>query len=357
MAVSTADPSSLAELIERYEEHARASLPAEAYDFIATGAAEEISQREAVESWRRYRLRPHVLRDVASVDTSLTLCGLQLDAPVVVAPTAFHTLAHPEGEVETARGVRAAGGLMTVATRAATPHQAIAAALDGPWWFQVYVVRERDITRRQAEEAATLGARALVLTGDAPVLSKRARGMAPPLTGEQLLMPFLRFLGPDSELMYATSQDPTVGLDAIGWLRDASGLPVLVKGVLRADDAVACVEAGAAGVIVSNHGGRQLDRAVAPPTALPEVAAAVGGRAAVLVDGGIRNGIDALIGLALGADAVLLGRPVLWALATEGAAGVERVLRTLVEELTAAMALAGVTQLADLSPDLVTAAG
>jgi 4-hydroxymandelate oxidase len=354
---SFSDASSLADLLIRYEDHARATLPGTAYDFIATGAGEEISQREAVDSWRRFRLRPHALRDVSDVDTSLSLLGVQLPAPMVVAPTAYHALASPGGEVETARGVRAASALMTVPTRSSTAHEQVAAALDGPWWFQVYVSRDREITRRMVNDARELGARALVLTGDTPFLGHRPRGMTPPLTAEQFLMSFQKYLGPESELMHATSIDPSIGLEAVAWLHGESGLPVLVKGVLRSDDAAACIEAGAAGIIVSNHGGRQLDRAVPAAEALAEVAAAAAGRAAVLVDGGIRSGIDAMIALALGADAVLLGRPILWALGAEQGAGVQRVLRMLREELAAAMALAGVTRLAELTSDLVTRRG
>ena len=355
--LALADAQFVADLLARYEDHARDTLTRAAYDFIATGAGEEISQRDAVDAWRRYRLRPHVLRDVGEVDTATILLGEQLPAPIVVAPTAYHVLATPLGEVETARGVRAAGGLMTVPTRSSTAHEEVAAALAGGWWFQVYVSRERDITRRMVDDAKALGARALVLTGDTPFVGQRPRGMTPPLTAEQFLMCFQKYLGPDSELMYATSIDPTVGLEAIAWLHEESGLPVIVKGVVRGDDAGACIDAGAAGIIVSNHGGRQLDRTVTSAEALPEVVAAVHGSAPVLVDGGIRSGIDVLIALALGADAVLLGRPVLWAAATEGAAGVERLLRSLRDELAAAMALAGVVRVSELSADLVAARG
>ena len=343
----------VADLLARYEEQARDALARGAYDFIATGAGEEISQHDAVDSWRRYRLRPHVLRDVGDVDTATTLLGIELPAPIVVAPTAYHVLATPDGEVETARGVRAAGGLMTVPTRSSVAHEDVAAALGGAWWFQVYVSRDRDITRRMVADAKSLGARALVLTGDTPFVGQRPRGMTPPLTAEQFLMCFQKYLGADSELMYATSIDPTVGLDAIAWLHAESALPVVVKGVVRGDDASACIEAGAAAVIVSNHGGRQLDRTLASADALPDVVAAVSGRAPVLVDGGVCSGIDTLIALSLGADAVLLGRPVLWAAAAEGAAGVERLLRSLRDELAAAMALAGVARVSQLSADLV----
>jgi 4-hydroxymandelate oxidase len=344
---------SVADLVARYEQACGSSIPQAAYDFIAGGSGEEISQQEAVGAWRNFRLRPHVLRNVEDVDTSTTALGTPLRAPVIAAPIAYHSVAHSDGEIETARGVSAAGSLMIVPTRASTPLADIARALGGPWWFQVYFVRDRELTRRIVADAVELGATALVLTGDTPYVGQKRRGQLPPIAPEHYLVNFGKYMQPDAEFMYATSQDPTVILDAVQWLRDVSGLPVIVKGLLRGDDAAACVEAGAAGVIVSNHGGRQLDRAVPAVSALAEVVAAVGDRGEVFVDGGVRSGIDVLIALSLGARAVMLGRPVLWALGAEGAPGVERVLRGLRDELSHAMALAGVNRTANIDRSLV----
>ena len=191
---SFTDASTLADLLLRYEEHARATLPPAAYDFIATGAGEEISQREAVDSWRRLRLRPHALRDVGDVDTSLSLLGLPLPAPIVVAPTAYHSLACADAEVATARGVRAASGLMTVATRSSTAHDQVAAALDGPWWFQVYMSREREITRRMVPHSSRVAAG-----------RPRARG-PPPRTRRRAAAPTRTLAGGDRRSMDAASR-------------------------------------------------------------------------------------------------------------------------------------------------------
>jgi 4-hydroxymandelate oxidase len=310
---------------------ASAAVPDEVRRYWDGGAGDEVAVREAAAAWARVRLRPRVLRDVSCVATSVELLGSRLRTPVLVGPTALHGLAHPDGEAATARGAAAAGSLMVVSTRSSRPLEEVPA---GPWWLQVYVVRDRGRTRALVQRAAAAGATALVLTGDTPYLGQRsALGRAP--------------LPPEQE------QDPSVGLEAVGELAAASGLPVLVKGVLRGDDALACLDAGAAGVVVSNHGGRQLDRTLATADALPEVVAAVAGRAPVLVDGGLRSGLDVLCALALGADAVLLGRPVLWALAADGAAGVQACLEALTADLAHAMGLAGAARLAEVSASLV----
>jgi 4-hydroxymandelate oxidase len=346
-------PKHLADLLTRHEQTARAKLPPEASGFVADASGEEISLRESTVAWRSFRLRPHVLRDVSTVDTSTTVMDTALRSPVVVAPVAFQELLHAAGEVETARGVSAAGGLMVVPTRATKPLADIAAALSGPWWFQVYVVGDHALTERIVRNAAALGARALMLTGDTPLLARRRGGDLPPASPEQLLAPFREHLQPDADPSTAIGQDPSLTLDTVGWLHQISGLPILVKGVLRGDDAIACIDAGAAGVVVSNHGGRQLDRAVASAYALTEVVEAVGGRGAMLVDGGIRSGIDVLIALAMGADAVMLGRPVQWALAAEGSSGVERLLGAFSDELAHVMALARVARVVDVDRSVV----
>ncbi|MET3985335.1 alpha-hydroxy acid oxidase [Streptomyces sp. PvR034] len=330
-------------------ERARALLPAAAYDFYAAGSDEQISTGEAAAAWRTRRLAPRVLRDVSVVDTSLELLGSTLASPVLAAPTAFHRMAHDEGEVATAAGVRAAGSLMVLSSRATRYPQDVAAAA-GPWWFQVYCLRDRDITRRQVERATAAGARALVLTVDAPYVPPKATaGLPLPLPQDDELC---RSVGLATRTP-GWEQDPSIGPEVIGELKRISGLPVLVKGVLRADDAKACVAAGAAGVIVSNHGGRQLDRAAATAEALPPVVRAVGDTVPVLVDGGVLTGTDVLVALALGARAVLVGRPVLWALALGGADGVAALLDSYREQLSLRMALAGAATLGEIGPDLL----
>jgi 4-hydroxymandelate oxidase len=340
-------------MLERHRRAAAATLEPEALEYFATGAAEEVSLAEAERAWRDLRLRPHVLRDVGAVTTDTTVLGTPLRAPILVASTAYQSLAHARGEVETARGACAADSLMVVATRATTRLEDIAAATGRPWWFQVYVLRDEGLTRELVLRARAAGAGALLLTGDTPMFGRKPRQGDPPVTDEMYLVNIRDHLGAGSDWRSAIKENPTITLDTIAWLRDISGLPVLVKGVLRGDDARDCVDAGAAGVVVSNHGARQLDRAIASVAALPEVVAAVGGRAAVLVDGGVRTGVDVLIALALGAEAVLIGRPVLWALACEGAHGVTAVLEGLRDDLVHAMMLAGVRDIGGITRDLV----
>jgi 4-hydroxymandelate oxidase len=327
--------------VARLEAAAREKLDPAAYAYYAAGSDEEISAGEAAAAWRGFRLLPRVLRDVSRVDTSLTLAGVRLASPVLVGPTALHAMADPLGEVATARGAAAAGSLLVLSSRSSRPIEQVAEAA-GPWWFQVYCLRDREATRA--------GARALVLTVDAPYVAPKPRVRDPlPLPAQEREIaenaPGLRAAGRE--------QDPSIGPQVIGELAEQSGLPVLVKGVLRAEDARRCVQAGAAGVIVSNHGGRQLDRAAASAHALAAVAEAVGGQVPVLVDGGIRTGTDVLVALALGARAVLLGRPVLWALAVGGAQGVGALLESYRAQLSTAMALAGAANLAEVTADLV----
>jgi 4-hydroxymandelate oxidase len=337
------------------EAAARRVLPEPVYHSFAGGADDELTLADNLAAWRRLRLRPHGLRDVRRVDTASTVLGQPVAAPILVAPTAYQRLAHPEGEAATAAGAAAAGCAMVVSTRASVTLEAIAAAAaTAPCWFQVYVMRDRGWTAELVARAVAAGHRALVLTGDTPFVGRKLRDARYPLvmpegTGMANLAPALA----ESD---GAAQDPSIDLGAISWLRELSGLPVLVKGVLHGDDAVACLDAGAAGIVVSNHGGRQLDGAVASADALGEVVAAVGGRAEVYVDGGVRQGTDVLKALALGARGVLVGRPVLWGLATGGAEGVRQVLAGLAAELARAMALCGTAGLAALSPDLVVPA-
>lgn len=337
-------------LLAEHAAAAAARLPADVADYVGGGSWDEVSLGEAEQAWRGRRLRPRVLRDVARVDTSLELLGTRLATPVLVAPTALHGSLHPDGEAATARGTAAAGSLLVLSTRSSLPvEDAVATA--GPWWHQVYVLRDRGLTRAVLERAVAAGARALVVTGDTPYVALKKRTGAPPRDPAHLAgLARHRVPGAGAD---DVEQDPAATLDVVRELAASSGLPVLVKGVLRGDDARACLDSGATGVVVSNHGGRQLDRAVSTAHALPEVVAAVGGDAPVLVDGGLRSGLDVLTALALGADAVLVGRPVLWALAAGGSDGVRACLDALTDDLRRAMALAGAGDLAGVTRDLV----
>jgi len=344
-------PVDIAEL----ERRARRLLPPEVYDYYAGGSGSERTLRASVHAWRQHWLMPRVLRDVSAVDTSLRLPGVPETAaatPVAVAPTGFQGLASPEGELATIRGAAAAGALMVVSSRSSRRIEDIgraAADAGGAWWFQVYILRDRDLTARLAGRAVAAGARALVLTGDTPVVGRKRRDRGGDLITEA---EFLVNTGPLADLAQAEQAADLTFAD-VGWLARLGGVPVLVKGVLRADDARACLAAGAAGVIVSNHGGRQLDRAVPAALALPAVAAELGraadGPGPVYADGGLRTGEDVLAALGLGARAVFLGRPVLWALACGGAEGVRDLLTGMTGDLAHAMALAGARTLAGVA--------
>ena len=336
-------------------EKAKAILPPEVQDYYSAGAGDEVTVAESVNAWSAFRLRPWPLQNVGVVNTTVRLLGDDFATPIAVAPSAFHRLANPAGELASAAGTAEAGALFVLSTRASVPIAEVAAATAAPWWFQVYVMRNREVTARIVQDAVRSGARALVLTGDTPYVGRKRRvnGVRIPMPDDHYLVNISPHLPPGTDGRAAAAQDPTIDLDTIGWLKQLSGLPVLVKGVLRGDAAVQCLDAGADGVIVSNHGGRQLDRAIPSALALAEVTSAVGDRAPVLVDGGLRSGSDVLIALALGATAVLIGRPVLWGLAADGAAGVRSVLQALTDDLQHVMALAGVSELSAIRPDMV----
>ncbi|MGY1691786.1 alpha-hydroxy acid oxidase [Geodermatophilus sp. SYSU D01105] len=333
------------------EARARELLPADVADYYAGGAEGEVTLREAPAAWRSWRLRPRVLRGPTAVSLATTLLGSEVATPVGVAPWAYQAMASPEGERGTAEGAAAAGVLMTVSTSASTGLAEVAAAApDAPKWFQLYRVHSPAHTDDLARRARAAGYRALVLTADMPVYGRRLRDLraAFALPADHPL--------PNRPGTGDPADVPVWTFDDIGRFADLSGLPVVVKGVLRGDDAARCVAAGAAAVWVSTHGGRQADPVVASAHALPEVVEAVGGEAEVYVDGGIRAGSDVLTALALGARAVFVGRPAVWGLATGGAAGVARVLAGLSAELAHTMALCGVADATAVPRDTVTEA-
>ncbi|MEO6509910.1 MAG: alpha-hydroxy acid oxidase [Nocardioides sp.] len=339
-----------------WEAEARARLDPGAYAYLATGSGREQTLAANVAAWGKWWLRPHVLRDVSQVDLRTTVLGTEIASPVMVAPTGYQRVVHPEGEVASARGAAEAGSLYVLSTRASLPLAEVA-AVAGPWWMQVYVLKDRGLSDEVVRRAVAAGARAMVLTGDTPAVSTRAREGGLDFAREAWLVRGLAPDRADGDLDLAVQQAPDVTYADIGRLRELSGLPVVVKGVLRADDARACLDAGAAAVWVSNHGGRQLDGAVPTAVALPEVVDAVGDDAEVYVDGGVRDGRDVLRALALGARAVLIGRPMVWALAVDGAAGVRDLLAAYGADLAEAMTLAGARSPAELTRDLVVRGG
>ncbi|MGW2623072.1 alpha-hydroxy acid oxidase [Micromonospora taraxaci] len=320
-------------------------------DFFEGGAGRERTVAANERAFERRWLVPRVLRATGERDLRTTVAGTSLAAPVLVAPTAFHRLAHPDGEAATARGAAAAGTAMVVSMAATQPVEEIAAA-GGTLWFQLYPQPDLDFTEYVVKRAESAGCRALVVTVDSPVFGRRERDLRNGFTD---LPPgyACENMRDAAGRVRSIAMDATAGWDRIVWLRGVTGLPVLLKGILHPADASLAVEHGAAGVIVSNHGGRQLDGAIPTLDALPAVVAAVDGQIPVLLDGGVRCGTDVVIALALGARAVLVGRPVVRGLAAGGAVGVRGALERLTTELDQALALAGARRPADLTPDQV----
>jgi isopentenyl diphosphate isomerase/L-lactate dehydrogenase-like FMN-dependent dehydrogenase len=338
-----------------FERVAAEKLDAGVLGYFAGGAGDELTLRDNVAAWSRWRLRPRVLAGVSEVTTEAEVLDTLVSMPILVAPVAYQRLVDPEGEVGMARAAAGAGTVMCLSTLATTrPSELAAQAPPGRRWFQLYCFKDEAITRGLMEEAIASGFEAIVVTVDAPPGGNRERDRR---TGFKIPAGLgVPSVAAAMGVERAVTIEETFALmsSALGWqdledLASESDLPVLVKGLLTAEDAELAVAHGAAGVVVSNHGGRQLDRALASGDALPEVVDAVAGRAAVLVDGGIRRGVDVAIALALGADAVLVGRPPLWGLAAAGSAGAERVLELLREELELALALCGCASPAELT--------
>lgn len=348
--------------LHEYEPLARAAMSPMAWDYLAGGGGDERTLGWNRERFDAVRLWPRVLRDVSTIDTRLTLLGTELAYPVLLAPTGFQRLFHADGECATARGAGAAGALYTLSTAATTSIEDIAAIASGPLWFQMYVQRDRGFTLELVRRAEAAGCRALMLTVDTPVLGARDRDHRNRLElPAGLELANLKTLAARADgtptFVHGTANpflDPGLTWEGLDWLLAQAKIPVLVKGVLRADDARLAVEHGVAAIAVSNHGGRNLDTTPAAIDALPAIADAVAGRVPLLLDGGVRRGVDVVKALALGARAVMIGRPHLWGLAAAGAAGVERVVHMLVAELEMAMAQCGAASLAEITRALVT---
>ena len=351
--------------LDEFEAAARETLPRMTYDFIAGGAEDERTVAANSAALAARALRNRVLVDVHHRDTGSRLLGLDLPHPIILAPTALHRVVHPGGELETARGAAAADALYTVSTATSTRLEDIAAAApQGLRWFQLYHLGAREATERLIAQAVATGHRAIALTVDVPLLGRRERdlrnGFALP-DGVSMAHAYEPAWAPPDEGREDRSRgwaspiaSASLRWDDLVWIRAASGdLPLLLKGIVRGDDARRALDRGVDGIWVSNHGGRQLDHAIATLDALVDVVAAVGGQCPIVMDGGIRRGTDALKALALGADAVAIGRPQLYGLAVGGAGGVQRVVELLRAELDLALALVGAPSLADLVPDLV----
>ena len=344
-----------------HERHAQGLLSEAVWAYFNGGAADEITLRANALAWQNMALLPRVLQPLAAGHTRTTLLGRTLAHPILVAPMAYQCLAHPHGEMATALAASALGAGLVLSTQASMPLEDVARLVlgepeRGPLWFQLYLQADRGFTRELVQRAEAAGYEALVLTVDAPVQGVRDRErrvgfkLPPHITAVNLLgmrEPAPCILQPGQSALFDDLLTHTPTWDDVAWLRQQTRLPIILKGVGHPDDARQALTCGAAGLIVSNHGGRTLDTMHATATLLPAIAQAVGGALPLLVDGGIRRGTDVLKAIALGATAVLVGRPVLHGLTNAGATGVAHVLRLLRDELEIAMALTGCRTLAD----------
>ncbi len=350
--------------LDDYEREAERRLDRPVYDYYAGGSWDEITLRENHRAFDRISLNYRVLRDVSERDLGTTVLGSKINLPILVAPTAFQAMANPEGEVATVRAAGRFGTIMIVSTLSNRSVEAITAAATSPVWFQLYVYRDRAATRALIERAAAAGCRAIVLTVDAQVWGERERDarnrfrLPDGLRMSNLFADKEDFpadvAGSGLAAYVASMFDASLSWADLEWVRSVSRLPLLIKGIVHPEDARLAVEHGVDGIIVSNHGGRQVDTAPATIEVLAGVCEAVDGRIEVHLDGGIRRGSDVVKALALGARAVAIGRPALWGLAVDGQAGVEAVLEILRRELDAVMGLCGATRVEELGPDLIT---
>ena len=357
--MSETDPLNLRE----YAAHGQASLSEMAWSYFAAGADDEVTLRENEAAWGRARLHYRILADVETRSSKTRVLGHDLALPVIAAPTAFHRLADDLGETATVRATGAAGTAMVLSSLSTVDVEQVAAAATGPLFFQLYLYRDREISRDLIRRVEAAGCQAIILTVDAPVWGNREADVRQRFSLPENME--IRNLLPQGALSFSSKKgsglaefcaehlDPSLNWEHVEWLRSVTDLPILLKGLCRPDDAIRAVESGVAGVIVSNHGGRQLDTSPATFDVLPAVCEAVDNRAEVWVDGGIRRGTDVVKALAAGATATLIGRPILWGLAARGEAGVAHVWSILHTEFDLAMALAGCSNVGQITRDLL----
>ncbi|XP_060113982.1 2-Hydroxyacid oxidase 1-like [Heteronotia binoei] len=353
--------------IADFELHAKEVLPKSVYDYYRSGADDQQTLAENVDAFSRLKLYPRMLRDVSAVDLSTSILGQRVSMPICVGATAMQRLAHADGETATARACRSAGTGMMVSTWATSSIEEVAqAAPEAIRWMQLYIYKDREVTRSLVRRAERAGYKGIFLTVDTPFLGKRLDDVR----NKFQLPPHLRMknfetnhLAFSSEKGYeensglsvyvAEAIDPSIKWEDLKWLRGLTTLPIVAKGILRADDAREAVKHGVNGILVSNHGARQLDGVPATIEVLPEIIEAVEGKVEVFLDGGIRKGSDVLKALALGAKAVFVGRPVVWGLVYKGEEGVKEVLQILKEEFQLAMALSGCQSVEEIDGTLV----
>ncbi len=349
--------------IDDYHRAARARLPKDVLDYYEGGALDEITLRENTAGWERLKLYYHVLAGVGTRDLSTTILGQSISLPIGIAPMAFQKLACAAGEIATANAAKSVGTLFILSSFSNTAMESVLPQAASPRWFQLYVYKDRAITEELVHRAEAAGAEAIVVTADAPGLGTRERDMRnsfrlPDDLALENLVPlgkgnFPKVTGSALAAYVRENFKSDLKFEDLDWLCGCTRLPIIVKGVCRGDDARRAAEHGAKAVVVSNHGGRQLDTAPATCEALSAVAAAVGDLCEIYVDGGIRRGSDVLKAIALGARAVLLGRPILWGLCVGGAQGATNVLEILRRELDEAMLLCGCTELGDINRSLL----
>lgn len=347
-----------------FESMAREKLSKMAYDYYASGANAEITLRKNDSAYDSIFLRYRVMVDISRRNLSTEVLGQKLSLPVMIAPTAFHKLAHPEGELATAKAASSAGSILVLSTLSNTSIEEVTKVSKQPVWFQLYVYKDRGASKALIERAESAGCKALVVTVDAPYTGTRERDVrnrfhlpeglqVKNLTGSGHSEVPASTEGSGLAAYIGAMMDQTFSWSDIEWLRSTTSLPILIKGVVRGDDAAKAVEHGLDGIVVSNHGGRQLDTSPATIDVLPEIVEAAGGKAEILIDGGIRRGTDIIKALALGAKAVMIGRPALWGLAISGESGVVNVLKLLRKELDLAMALCGCRNTSEITSDLI----
>ncbi|NXI56093.1 HAOX2 oxidase, partial [Chloroceryle aenea] len=335
-----------------FEAYAKKYLPKIAWDFFAAGADDCSTRDENILAYKRIHFRPRMLRDVSVMDIRTKLLGTEISFPLGIAPTGFHQLAWPDGEKSTARAARALNTCYITSTYSTCTLEEISAAAPGGLrWFQLYIHRNRAVSQQLVQRAEALGFQGLVLTADLPYTGKRRDDVR----NGFCLPPHIRLKNLEGafEVCKMNPLDPSVTWNDIYWLKSLTRLPIIIKGILTKEDAELAVRHGVQGIIVSNHGGRQLDGAPATIDALVEVVEAVHGRVEVYLDGGIRKGSDILKALALGAKCVFIGRPALWGLAYKGEEGLQEVLRILQDEFRLSMALAGCASVSEIGQHLV----
>ena len=350
--------------LHELEELASTMMSRTSFDYYRGGAGDEVTLKENIEAFKRIKLRPRMLRDISCLNTEVEILDSRSTTPIFVAPMAFQKLAHDSGETGMAEAAKLKGTIMCVSTLATSSLEEVKKSGPDSMWFQLYVYKDRDITKDLLKRAHASGYKAVVVTVDSPVLGIREKdirnrfSLPEGLTIKNLINHDLEGL-PEAIKNSGLAQyidslyDRTLTFDDLKWIVKEANLPVFVKGILREDDAIKSLSAGVEGIVVSNHGGRQLDTTISTIEALPEVVHAVGDRIPILVDGGIRRGVDVLKALALGAKAVLLGRPLLWGLSLNGADGAYQVLNIIHREFENAMALAGASSIDEITADLI----